>query len=117
MRNDPRNMATWALPGGKIEDSETLYSGIERECKEEMQYFPEGAKLIPVQMFVNYNFTYHTFYCEVDDEFIPVLNDEHLGYCWVSSEHYPKPLHPGLFNSINLDLVQAKIQALIKNAP
>ena len=113
MRNDQRNNQTWALPGGKIEVNETLYNGLERECIEELKYFPKGAKLIPIQKFVNHNFVYHTFFCEVDSEFIPVLNDEHIGYCWVSSHTYPKPLHPGLFNSINIDIVQEKLKALI----
>lgn len=116
MRNDVRNMGAWALPGGKIEDSETLFTGLERECQEEMGYFPKGAKLIPLQKFVNHNFIYHTFYCEVENEFIPVLNDEHLGFCWIDATTYPKPLHPGLFNSINLDLVRDKLDALMEKA-
>jgi len=114
MRNDQRNHQTWALPGGKVEVNETLYDGLARECVEEMQYFPKDAKLIPIQKFVNHNFIYHTFFCEVASEFIPVLNSEHVGYCWVNSDTYPKPLHPGLFNSINIDIVQDKLKNLVK---
>lgn len=112
LRNDNRNNQTWGLPGGKINQSETLYEGVARECMEEMQYFPQDAKLYPIQKFVNHNFVYHTFFCEVDNEFIPTLNDEHIGYCWVNSETYPKPLHPGLFNSMNIDIVQDKLKTL-----
>jgi hypothetical protein len=63
---------------------------------------------------VNNSFVYHTFFCAVKKEFIPILNDEHLGYSWIDSSVYPKPLHPGLFNTVNFDVVQEKINALIK---
>lgn len=103
---------SWSIPGGKVEDGETLLEGIERECVEEIGYFPKKAKLIPIQKFVNNSFTYHTFFCTVKDEFIPVLNDEHTGYAWVGEDQYPKPLHPGLFSTVNFDVVQDKLKTL-----
>jgi 8-oxo-dGTP pyrophosphatase MutT (NUDIX family) len=106
----------WGIPGGKIEKNETLLQGIERECNEEIKFFPAGAKLIPIQKFVNNTFTYHTFFCKVKDEFIPILNEEHIGYCWVDVHHYPKPLHPGLFNTVSFDVVQEKLKELTKKA-
>lgn len=114
LRNDDKNPGNWGIPGGKIEKDETLLEGIERECLEEIGYFPIEAKLVPIQKFVNNSFTYHTFFCKVKEEFIPVLNDEHCGYCWTEFKHYPKPLHPGLFNTINFDVVLEKIERLIK---
>ena len=103
---------TWSIPGGKIESGESLSQGLERECREELGYFPPDAKLIPIQKFENRNFVYNTFYCAVDQEFIPVLNDEHQGYAWVRAGSVPKPLHPGLFNTINYDVVQEKLNYL-----
>jgi 8-oxo-dGTP pyrophosphatase MutT (NUDIX family) len=114
LRTDDRNPGSWSIPGGKLEDGETLLEGINRECLEEIGYFPENVKLIPIQKFVNKNFTYHTFFCEVEEEFIPILNDEHCGYAWVGEGLYPKPLHPGLFSTVNFDLVQSKLNALTK---
>lgn len=114
LRTDPKLPVNWGIPGGKIEKDETLLEGIARECTEEINYFPVNAKLIPIQKFTNYNFVYHTFFCAIEDEFMPMLNDEHCGYCWVDLKHYPKPLHPGLFNTINLDIVLDKIDNLIK---
>jgi len=105
---------TWSIPGGGIEKDETLLEGIERECIEEMGFYNQDFKLIPIQKFVNNTFTYHTFFCEVKEEFIPTLNAEHEGYAWVKEGHFPKPLHPGLFSTVNIDLVQEKLQALIK---
>lgn len=114
LRNDDRNPGNWGLPGGKVEKDETLFDGVERECLEELGFFPNDAKLVPIQKFVNNTFTYHTFFCKVKEEFLPQLNDEHCGYCWVEFKHYPKPLHPGLFNTINFDVALEKIERLIK---
>lgn len=116
LRND-RNVQTWGLPGGKCERNETLIQTIERECKEEINYWPEDAKLFPIEQFTNesFKFVYHTFYCIIDNEFVPKLNHEHIGYTWVNSNTYPKPLHRGLFNTLNYSIIQQKIQ-IIQNA-
>lgn len=113
LRTDSKNQS-WGIPGGKIENNETLSEGIIRECLEEIGYFPKKAKLIPIQKFVNNNFTYNTFFCQVKEEFIPNLNIEHCGYAWVGENQYPKPLHPGLFSTINMDIVQEKLLQLTK---
>ena len=117
LRTDNKNPGNWGIPGGKIESNETIIEGLERECLEELNYWPNDTKLIPIQKFVNNTFTYHTFFCKVENEFIPTLNDEHCGYAWINDKQYPKPLHPGLFNTINFDVVQKKIATLIKKRP
>lgn len=117
LRTDAKNPGNWGIPGGKIEDGETLFDGITRECFEELGYFPSNAKLVPIQKFINHNFTYHTFFCEVENEFIPTLNDEHCGFAWVGDNQYPKPLHPGLFSTFNFDIVQEKLKTLTKKGP
>lgn len=112
LRSDYKN-PTWSIPGGKIESNETLYEGLKRECTEEIGFFGSDLKLIPIQKFINNSFTYHTFFCEVKAEFIPVLNSEHVGYAWVKENQYPKPLHPGLFSTVNIDIVNEKLKSLI----
>jgi 8-oxo-dGTP pyrophosphatase MutT (NUDIX family) len=104
----------WGVPGGKIEKEETLLEGLERECLEEIGYFPKDAKLIPIQKFVNNNFTYHTFFCAIEEEFIPYLNCEHVGYAWIGDDQHPKPMHPGLFSTVNIDIVKEKLITLTK---
>lgn len=103
---------TWSIPGGGIDSDETLLEGVTRECYEEMAFDISDLKLIPIQKFVNKNFTYHTFFCEVEGEFMPKLNLEHVGYAWVGSGQYPKPLHPGLFSTVNIDIVIEKLNSL-----
>jgi 8-oxo-dGTP pyrophosphatase MutT (NUDIX family) len=116
LRNDNKEITYWGIPGGKLEKNETIIEGLERECHEEIQFFPGNPKLIPIQKFVNNTFTYHTFFCPVENEFLPVLNEEHIGYCWVDVHNYPKPLHPGLFNTVNFDVVKDKLDQLTKKA-
>ena len=111
LRSDQRS-PTWSIPGGGIEKDEALFEGIVRECVEEMNFDISNLKLITIQKFVNNAFTYHTFFCEVEEEFIPELNDEHVGYAWVREGQYPKPLHPGLFSTVNIDIVIEKLNSL-----
>ena len=112
LRANPKNPGNWGMPGGKINKDETLLEGIVRECQEEIGFFPADAKLIPIQKFTNHSFIYHTFFCQVEKEFTPILNNEHCGYAWVGDNQYPKPLHPGLYNTVNFDIVQEKLKAL-----
>lgn len=114
LRSDSKNPSSWGIPGGKKEQHETLFECVARECQEELRYFPAYPKLIPIQKFINQTFVYHTFFCEVENEFIPYLNREHCGYAWVGDNQYPKPLHPGLFSTVNFDIVQEKLKALTK---
>ena len=116
LRTDNKHPTSWGIPGGKIEEGETLLEGMIRECEEEIGFFPKNYKLIPIQKFINNSFVYHTFFCEVENEFIPTLNNEHCGYAWVEEGSYPKPLHPGLFNTVNFDVVKDKIKLLTKKA-
>ena len=117
LRSDNKNPSNWGIPGEKIEIGEMILEGLERECIEEINFWPTDPKLIPIQKFVNNTFTYHTFFCQVDNEFIPELNYEHCGYAWVGDNQYPKPLHPGLFSTVNFDVVQEKLKSLTKKGP
>ena len=117
LRTDTKNPSNWGIPGGKIEEDETLLDGLQRECVEEIGYWPDSPKLVPIQKFVNNTFTYHTFFSQIEEEFIPILNKEHCGYAWVGESQYPKPLHPGLFSTVNFDVVQKKLKTLVKKGP
>jgi len=111
LRNDPKNPGSWGLPGGKSEPNETLIECIVRECQEELGTMPEYTRMVPIEKFTtaDQGFAYHTFFCAVASEFCPVLNDEHLGWAWIDSGHWPRPMHPGLWSTVNLDTVRDKI--------
>jgi 8-oxo-dGTP pyrophosphatase MutT (NUDIX family) len=117
LRNDPRHPDTWGLPGGKVNENETLIQAIERECVEEMGFMPHYLKLAPVEKFTSSDgkFFYHTFFCSVQSEFSPVLNDEHTGWAWINSGSHPKPMHPGLWSTVNFEAVKNKIIAMESN--
>ncbi len=112
-----RSEASWSLPGGKVEVGETLRSAIERECREETGFWSSDIRLLPLEQYTNDTgkFVYHTFYSILPHEFMPQLNDEHTGYAWVKNGQYPRPLHRGLFNTLNYSVIQEKI-AIIHQA-
>jgi 8-oxo-dGTP pyrophosphatase MutT (NUDIX family) len=115
LRNDIKNPDSWGLAGGKIESGESIMAAMVRECEEELGSMPDYIKLMPLEKFTSADngFNYHTFFCIVADEFKPILNDEHLGYAWIDSGTWPKPLHPGLWSTVNFEAVRSKI-AIIK---
>lgn len=112
LRDDSRHPNTWGLVGGKVEPGESILQGLVREIKEELGGEIKGAKIVPIEQFTSNNqkFIYHTFLIRVDEEFIPELNKEHKGYCWVPLENYPKPLHPGVYRTIKMSTNLNKIR-------
>jgi len=114
MRNDPKHPNTWGLPGGKSDPGETLIDTMIRECQEELGSMPDYLRLVPLEKFTTADagFAYHTFFCSVAKEFVPELNNEHLGYAWIASGTWPKPMHPGLWSTVNFDAVRDKISTI-----
>ena len=114
MRRDDRHPGSWGLPGGKCEPGETLLETISRECREELGAMPSYVRLAPIEKFTSADghFAYHTFFCCVDQEFQPQLNHEHIGYAWIDAGTWPRPMHPGLWNTVNFDVVRDKITRL-----
>jgi len=111
MRNDVKHSQCWSLPGGKVEEGESLMTTMTRECEEEIGSMPAYKKIIPLEKFTSTDnkFCYHTFFCVVEEEFKPILNEEHYGYAWIDSVVTPRPMHPGLWATINFSEVQSKI--------
>jgi 8-oxo-dGTP pyrophosphatase MutT (NUDIX family) len=114
LRNKSRQAGHWGIVGGKIDPGETVIQALVREIQEEIGQDYTNKKFIPLETFTadNEKFVYYTFLATVDQEFIPCLNEEHRGYCWVELNDHPRPLHPGLWRSFNFDIVKKKIKTL-----
>lgn len=108
---------TWALPGGKVDAGETVIVGLAREIEEELGGRIQDPKLIPIEKYTSDNgrFIYHTFFVSVDYEFLPKLNDEHVGYAWLPLHAVPKPLHPGIQRTLNIPEILEKIKICESN--
>jgi 8-oxo-dGTP pyrophosphatase MutT (NUDIX family) len=102
--------------GGKLDPDERVIDALIREINEEIGVDLASNKIRPIEKFTSENekFSYHTFVIVVNEEFIPTLNHEHSGYCWVPLENYPKPLHPGVWRTFKFDAVIDKIRTIEK---
>ena len=114
LRNGAKYDSTWAFVGGKVERNETEYTALQREIVEEIGFMPLILKTVPVEKFTNNKnkFTYSTYVCIVEEEFLPKLNHEHKGYAWSKLDSWPKPLHPGVFTTFQIDEIVDKIKTV-----
>ena len=114
LRDNDSHSNTWGLVGGKIEDNESAIEALHREMTEEIGFVPTINKCIPLELFKSDDgkFEYHTYVCLINEEFIPQLSDEHSGYAWSSIDSFPRPLHPGLYSSLNNYDIQQKLQTV-----
>lgn len=115
-RTHKRTGNTWGLVGGKSEQQETPFQALSREIIEEIGFYPQCAKTIPLETFVSNDerFKFHTYLIIVQQEFIPILNYEHDGYCWTSFNKWPKPLHYGLRNTLQNKANLSKLRTVFE---
>jgi 8-oxo-dGTP pyrophosphatase MutT (NUDIX family) len=71
----------WCIPGGKIEDGENAEGAAVREVLEETGYRVGHPGRLLMRS-VGEDVDYTTFIKDVDDEFMPKLNDEHTAFGW-----------------------------------
>lgn len=109
-----KHQGTWSLVGGTNEELETPWQALQREIQEEIGTMPKILKTIPIETFVSNDtvFNFHTYLCVIDDEFIPQLSDEHIGWAWTTLDYAPRPLHQGLKNSFSSKIVRTKLQTI-----
>jgi ADP-ribose pyrophosphatase YjhB (NUDIX family) len=109
----------WALFGGMVEKGEQPKDALMRELTEEMGFIPEIEKLYPFDVYQSRDghFKYYSFVAVVVDEFVPELNDESCGYCWMALGEWPKPMHQGARISFcNLKAID-KIKLILSQHP
>jgi 8-oxo-dGTP pyrophosphatase MutT (NUDIX family) len=109
-----KHEGTWGLVGGTTVLGETPWQGLQREIAEEIGIIPEIKKTIPLETFVSNDtvFNFHTYLCVIDNEFVPILSDEHIGWAWATIDRAPKPLHQGLRNSFSSKTIRTKLQTI-----
>jgi len=105
----------WGLVGGTNNYGESAWTGLTREIEEELGFIPEITKTIPLEKFVSNDslFQFHTFFCVVEQEFIPMLSNEHNAWGWFTLDSPPKPLHKALDLSLRNKIIQTKIQTML----
>lgn len=111
-----KHKGTWSLVGGTAQQTENPWQSLNREIKEEIGFAPTIIKSIPLETFVSNDkvFNFHTFLCVVENEFIPILSNEHCGYCWTNIDMSPKPLHQGLRSSFSNKSIRNKLQTVFQ---
>lgn len=108
----------WCFPGGKIEDDESALDAAIREAKEETGFDVPADKLVewtrrikprmepglapvdvgpilPGEADAGEDVDFTTFVHEIDNEFVPKRDGEHVGYAWSKIDAPPEPMHPG----------------------
>jgi 8-oxo-dGTP pyrophosphatase MutT (NUDIX family) len=109
-----KHAGTWGLVGGTTVEGETPWQGLQREIHEEIGQTPAVLKTIPLETFVSNDkvFNFHTYLCVIENEFVPVLSNEHCAWAWSTIDYAPKPLHQGLRNSFSNKTIRTKLQTV-----
>jgi len=110
-----KHTGTWGLVGGTNLVGENPWQGLQREIEEEIGIPPYIKKTLPLEKFTSNDsvFNFHTYFCVVEDEFIPTLSNEHNAWGWFDLQRFPKPVHRGLDLSLRNKVIQTKIQTVI----
>ena len=110
-----KHAGNWGLVGGTNNSDETAWKGLQREIEEELGFTPEIKKTIPLERFVSSDsmFNFHTFFCLVNNEFVPKLSTEHGAWGWFDLKNPPKPLHKALDLSLRNKIIQTKIETML----
>lgn len=114
-KREGKHSGRWGLVGGTNHVGETAWTGLVREIEEEIGFLPEIKKTLPLERFVSNDsmFNFHTYFCVVEKEFVPLLSHEHIAWGWFDLSNLPKPVHKGLDLSLRNKIIQTKIQTII----
>lgn len=92
---------TWCGLGGGRDNMEPLETTVRREAFEEAA-LPMDAEyqLIPVTTVHHPNgFKFHNYLALIDEEFLPMINDEHRSFQWCAYQNFPSNMHPKMMEA------------------
>lgn len=97
------NGGTWGLPGGKVEEKETLIDAASREAKEECGHV-EGSRFEDLKEEDGMH-VWTTFFFKIKKPFDCKLSDEHTEYKWINLDELKNyKLHPALEKNLDRHL-------------
>lgn len=112
----------WGIWGGKLETDEGDLEGLTRELCEELGFpgVPETLAVSHVYTFITKDkrFRHVSYLILCEDEFVPTLDHESSGYCWVNVWAWPQPLHRNtakMFNSRGFHTALTGLLSNVKN--
>ena len=95
----------WTVPtfpraGSLLEDAQAL-----------LDVYSIG-RILPIELYLSEDrgFEYGTYVCLTDNEF---LTNASATICWANLENLPKNLHTGLKNTLNNQLIRAKLDTIL----
>ena len=107
----------WGLWGGKLDGNEGDLEGLKRELCEELGYpgVPNTIAMSHVYTFTTRDkrFRHVSYLILCEDEFVPTIDHESAGYCWVNLGFWPKPLHQGAKSLLLSKSFRNKLDAMI----
>ena len=99
----------WCWPGGQLEGDEEPLDAALREAREETSWVDEDKKKPEQVDEGGGDVEFTTFRIDVNNPFIPTLDDEHVGWAWAPLSDPPQPLHPGCKSTLDKIAADSKV--------
>lgn len=103
--NDAHNPSTWDFPGGRLEEGESPFDGLKRECIEEIGQDIEIVHPVNIHHFTREDgqkITMVCFLCKQSDSEQEVkLSEEHTEYKWLGAAEARDIIHEGFHQDID----------------
>lgn len=92
---------TWCCLGGGRDDGEPLETTVRRESFEEAGLdmdHPMELHYVATKRYPD-GFKFHNYLSLVNEEFLPIINDEHQTYQWCKWGDFPENMHKGMMET------------------